>query len=197
MPGDNCSVVGCGTCRRTKGIGIWKLPAARNEAYRKWRKDWLNELTKYRVADKDFQRQIEKDKVFTCEKHFHESDIETCKFEHFTIHVRSTSEHQRKRKPFLAPYTSVHDERFQWLESNFLRYLREWLQSTKEREGDFTKNARSKMFLSWQTYEGLQITVHSVIEATRFVLTSNSVVTCNHFPMPGYPPIQPLLCFFA
>ena len=40
--------------------------------------------------------------------------------------------------------------------------------------GDFTKNARSKMFLSWQTYEGLQITVHSVIEATRFVLTSNS-----------------------
>ena len=86
MPGDNCSVVGCGTCRRTKGIGIWKLPAARNEAYRKWRKDWLNELTKYRVADKDFQRQIENDKVFTCEKHFHESDIETCKFEHFTIH---------------------------------------------------------------------------------------------------------------
>ena len=78
MPGDNCSVVGCGTCRRTKGIGIWKLPAARNEAYRKWRKDWLNELTKYRlrVADKDFQRQIENDKVFTCEKNFHESDIE-------------------------------------------------------------------------------------------------------------------------
>ena len=48
--------------------------------------DWLNELTKYRVADKDFQRQIENDKVFTCEKHFHESDIETYKFEHFTIH---------------------------------------------------------------------------------------------------------------
>ena len=113
------------------------------------------------------------------------------------LNVRSTSEHQRKRKPFLAPYTSVHDERFQWLESNFLGYLREWLQSTKEREGDFTKNARSKMFLSWQTYEGLQITVHSVIEATRFVLTSNSVVTCNHFPMPGYPPMQPLLCFFT
>lgn len=86
MPGDNCSVVGCGTCRRTKGIGIWKLRAARNEEYRKWRKDWLNELTKYRVADKEFQRQIENYKVFTCEKHFHESDIETCKFQQFTIH---------------------------------------------------------------------------------------------------------------
>ena len=81
IPGDNCSVVGCGTCRRTKGIGIWKLPAARNEAYREWHKDWLNELTKYR--DKDFQRQIENDNVFACEEHFH---IETCKFEHFIIH---------------------------------------------------------------------------------------------------------------
>ena len=25
MPGDNCSVFGCGTCRRTKGVVIWKL----------------------------------------------------------------------------------------------------------------------------------------------------------------------------
>jgi len=66
MPGDNCSLFGCVTRRRTKGIEIWKLPAARNEAYRsKWRKDWLNELTKHRVADKDFQRQIENNEVFT------------------------------------------------------------------------------------------------------------------------------------
>lgn len=80
MPGDNCSVVGCGSCRRSKGIGIWKLPAARNAEYRKWRQDWLNELTKYRVVDKDFQRQIENDKVFTCERHFHPQDIEICKY---------------------------------------------------------------------------------------------------------------------
>lgn len=85
------------------------------------------------------------------------------------LNVRSTSEHQRKRKPFLAPYSSLHDERFHWLETTFLGYLQSWLQSTKDRPGDFTANARSKMFLSWQTYEGLQITVHSVIEGTRFV----------------------------
>ena len=47
MPGDNCAVVGCGSCRRSKGIGIWKLPAPRNEEYKKWRVDWLNELTKF------------------------------------------------------------------------------------------------------------------------------------------------------
>ena len=65
MPGDNCSVFGCVTCRRTMGIEIWKLLAARNEARRKWRKDWLNEFIKYRVADIDFQRHIENEKVFT------------------------------------------------------------------------------------------------------------------------------------
>ena len=53
MPGDNCAVVGCGSCRRSKGIGIWKLPAPRNEEYKKWRADWLNELTKSRKVDDD------------------------------------------------------------------------------------------------------------------------------------------------
>jgi len=86
------------------------------------------------------------------------------------LNVRSTQEHQRKRKPFLAPYTSTTDERFDWLESEFLTYLRDWKQSTLTRQGNFTANARSRMFLSWQTYEGMQITTHSVIEATKFLL---------------------------
>ena len=55
MPGDNCAVFGCGTSRRIKGIGIWKLPAPRNAEYKKWRDDWLNELTKSREIDKDFE----------------------------------------------------------------------------------------------------------------------------------------------
>lgn len=80
MPGENCSVFGCGTCRRTKGIGIWKLPAARNAEYKKWREDWLNELTKTRVIDANFQQMINNDKVFTCEKHFKVEDIEICKY---------------------------------------------------------------------------------------------------------------------
>ena len=35
MPGDNCSVFGCGTSRRTKGVGIWKLPKAKDEDHKK------------------------------------------------------------------------------------------------------------------------------------------------------------------
>lgn len=91
------------------------------------------------------------------------------------LNVRSTFEHQRKRKPFLAPYTSRQDARFQWLESDFLGYLREWQQSIQNRPGDFTQNARNKMFLSWQTYEGLQITAHSAIEATRLDVLYHSI----------------------
>lgn len=86
------------------------------------------------------------------------------------LNVRSTQEHQRKRKPFLAPYTSTTDQRFDWFEGEFLTYLKEGKQSTLNRPGNFTANARSRMFLSWQTFEGMQITSHSVVEATKFLL---------------------------
>lgn len=68
---------GCGTCLRTKRIGIFKLPSPRNAEYKKWWEEWLNELTKTRVIDNNFQNQINNGKVFTCEKHFDPDDIET------------------------------------------------------------------------------------------------------------------------
>ena len=61
MPGDNCS-----------GFWLWhvpdderKLPSAQNAEYKKWREEWLSEITKTRVIDKDFQKQIDSDKVLT------------------------------------------------------------------------------------------------------------------------------------
>lgn len=86
------------------------------------------------------------------------------------LNVRSATEHQRKRKSFLAPYTSVDDPRFLWLENDFFGYLSDWKESTENRPGNFTKNARSQMFLSSQTHEGLKITTHSVVKATEFLL---------------------------
>ena len=87
------------------------------------------------------------------------------------LNVRSDSEHKIKRKPYLAPYTSLVDERFSWLENEFLSYFKAWKKSTTDRVGNFTPNARSKMFISWQTYEGLQITTLASIEVTKFLLT--------------------------
>ena len=73
MPEDNCFMFGCGTSRRTKGVGIWKLPNAKDEDHKKmiWREDWLGEITK--------TREVDRDKVFTSEKNFHCEDIETSK----------------------------------------------------------------------------------------------------------------------
>ena len=65
MPGRNCAVIGCGSCRRTKGIGIFKLPLASDEIQKKWRDEWLAELKKTREVDQDFREQIKRDTVYT------------------------------------------------------------------------------------------------------------------------------------
>ena len=80
MPGRNCAVVGCSYSRRTKGIEIFKLPKARNDDHAKWRADWLNILSKTRVVDLEFRRQIEEDNVYTCQNHFNVEDITECKY---------------------------------------------------------------------------------------------------------------------
>ena len=41
------------------------------------------------------------------------------------LNVRNTVEHHFNRKPFLKPYDSVNDSRFDWLD-DFLTYFRLW-----------------------------------------------------------------------
>ena len=89
----------------------------------------------------------------------------------YCCNVRSLTEGSRSRKPFCKPYTSVNDERFTWLKEDFLRYPATWKENTEKREGNFSKDERSRMFLSSQTYEGLQITVYSLVECCKFLLS--------------------------
>ena len=60
-------------------MGIWKLPAPKDEAHKKWRQTWLNEITKTRESDAPFKVLVAKDRIFTCEKHFEPEDVEICK----------------------------------------------------------------------------------------------------------------------
>ena len=76
----------------------------------------------------------------------------------------------RRRKPNLAPYQDVNDPRFHFLENDFLQYFLQWKSDTNDRPGQFTANARARMFLSWQTFEGIQITVHFMVEVTKYLL---------------------------
>jgi len=64
----------------------------------------------------------------------------------------------------------------------FFDYLKSWKGRTETRPGDFTQNAKAGMFLSWQTYEGFEITVHSAIEATKFLVQEDmEYVLTEHF----------------
>ena len=37
MPGVNCTVIGCDSCRRSKGLVIFKLPLAKDDKHKRWR----------------------------------------------------------------------------------------------------------------------------------------------------------------
>ena len=64
----------------------------------------------------------------------------------------------------------IHDARFEWLDE-FIQYFKLWKESIKERnDANFTENARSRMFISWQSYEGLQTTVLSFKEICKLLL---------------------------
>ena len=86
------------------------------------------------------------------------------------FNFRSTSAGEFVRKPNLLPYTSTNDERFDWLRSEFLKYFETWKSTTQNRNGNFSKSDRGRMFISWQTYQGLHISTNSIIEATKFLL---------------------------
>ena len=79
MPGENCAILGCGSRRRTKGIGILKRPAPKDQAHKKWRNEWLQQITRSRDMDPHFKELLAKHRVLTCEKHFEPEDIEICK----------------------------------------------------------------------------------------------------------------------
>ena len=83
---------------------------------------------------------------------------------------RSLTEAEHKRKPFLAPFKDIHDVRFEFLENQFLKYLKDWKDVIANRKGAFSKLEKSKMFLSEQTYEGILTSVYSLIECTKFLI---------------------------
>ena len=84
--------------------------------------------------------------------------------------VRSTTEHEQKRNEWIKPYESA-DERLVWMKDTFMKYFDAWKESIGQREGTFTPVEREKMFLSHQTYQGFKISVHSHIEAIKFLLS--------------------------
>ena len=73
-------------------------------------------------------------------------------FDFDRLNVGNTKEHELKRKSNLIPYESPDDIRFEWLDT-FLQHFNRWKESIGVRNhANYTTNARSNMFISWQTY---------------------------------------------
>ena len=56
------------------------------------------------------------------------------------------------------------------LTDTFLKHFCDWKDEINSKAEEFTKDQMGRMFISIQTYEGLQISVHSLIEWTKFLL---------------------------
>ena len=86
------------------------------------------------------------------------------------MNIRDVNSHKFDLKPSIIPFSSIDDPRFSWLRNVFLQYFDDWLHPIEHREGNFSRNAKNKMFISQQTYEGLKIYVNAIIEAVQFLL---------------------------
>ena len=94
----------------------------------------------------------------------------TAKFCKYFVNVRHLYGGEIARKDFLAPYESPDDPRFNWLENDFLQYLKEWKDVAETRHENVSSKERENMLISRQTHEGVIMTVKSLIETTRIVL---------------------------
>ena len=82
MPRENCSIVGCSTSRKRKGISISKIPKAKSGVpeHMKWSEDLINVITRNRVIDGILKRKInESNRPHIREKYFKKEEIEHCK----------------------------------------------------------------------------------------------------------------------
>ena len=86
------------------------------------------------------------------------------------INIRDVNSHKFEFKPSLLPFSRVGNPRFPWLWNFFLQYFQNWLASIERHSGNFSRNARDKMFISQQINERFNITINSIIIEVTFLL---------------------------
>jgi len=86
------------------------------------------------------------------------------------LNARNQVEYIKDRNEFCAPYRAVNDSRLNWLQHDFIGYLRKWKESINARPGHYTDTEKDKMFLSHQTFKGILITVYSFVEIIKYLI---------------------------
>ena len=106
MPGANCCFNFCGVSRRrgksqSESLSLFKLPTGLDEKSKQWRRDVLNIVTKYRVKDENFKRQLDNDTLHICEKHYKPDDI-TIRKCRISIYIRQVNDYPISFLPLLT-----------------------------------------------------------------------------------------------
>lgn len=110
------------------------------------------------------------------EEEYGEEVSETCQFiRHMNrffdcLNTRNLYEGKHKRNPDLNAYTKTNDPRFDYLLNDFLGYFETWRKSVESRVGNYTDKDRSAMQLSYQTIDGLKISVRSIVQCVQYLL---------------------------
>ena len=76
------------------------------------------------------------------------------------MNIRNNQSLEFEWIPMFARLRSVNDRRFSWLRNVFLKSVQDGLNSVQQCQGSFTKDTGQKIFILWQTYEGLKISVN-------------------------------------
>ena len=76
IPGDNCSILSCSTSRATPGVALFGMLKNDDEYNVNWGKSIVDMITKIRVVDASFNRQIEKKSLHFCKKHYPEENFD-------------------------------------------------------------------------------------------------------------------------
>lgn len=83
----------------------------------------------------------------------------------------NTTKGKYSLKPDLNPYTLADSEsRFHFLTHDVLGEMKKWRQEVEARPGKFSARERKAMTITDETYQGMVITIHSFIAATKFLL---------------------------
>lgn len=73
-----------------QGTGIFKIPSASDKSKETWRKALVHVVTRDRVVDASFRKQIVEGNVYICERHFNPEDIEIRKYPSFHFYTSIT-----------------------------------------------------------------------------------------------------------
>lgn len=72
--------------------------------------------------------------------------------------------------PDKLPFCNPNDERLNFLETEFLNYFEDWKHDVSQRPGSFSNAQRNRMIISHQALGALQITVHGIVGAIKYML---------------------------